>query len=133
MNDVVLRCLRRILVLVLLIHVPFALANDHGGGAPESMKFTVNVGNPSGEGRFLQVEMVFDFASPEVAHHLSEHKPKVQHQIILLLAEEDVGNLQTVKGKVALMERIVEEVNHILHETPKTGVKEVFFTNFIIQ
>lgn len=133
MNAALLRCLRCLALALLAGLAQPAFAGDHGGGAPEPMKFTVNVGDPASGGRFLQVEMVFEFATPDVAHHLAEHKPKVQHHIILLLTGEELASLQTVKGKLALMEKIVEEVNHVLHETVKTGVKEVLFTNFIIQ
>lgn len=127
-------CLARLLLLAALLGAAPAFANEHGGpSGPEPMKFTVNVGDQQAGMKFLQVEMVFEFADPEAGHKLAELKPKVQHRIILLLSSEPLASLQTTKGKISLAERIVEEVNHVLDETPKTGVKEVLFTNFIIQ
>lgn len=110
-------------------------ASDHGGGAsgPEPLQFTVNLGKTGYEMRYLQVTMVPEFATPEVAHHFAGLKPKVQHRMILLLSSEDVDSLRTLKGKQELQERIVGDMNGLLDETPKTGVKEIFFTNFIIQ
>ena len=110
-------------------------ANDHGGGAagPEPMKFTVNVGDPKTENRYLQVEMVLEFATPEAGIQLAAIKPKALHRIILLLSGEQIASLQTTKGKMELMERIAEDLNHLMDATAKTGVKEVLFTNFIIQ
>lgn len=121
--------------LTMLSPMSSVLANDHGGGAsgPEPFKFIVNLGAPSSGGKYLQVEMVFEGATPEVAHHVSANKPKIQHALILLLSGEEAGKLLTLQGKKDLMAEIVETVNHVLHENEKTGVKEVLFTSFIIQ
>jgi flagellar protein FliL len=124
-----------LLLLALLLPVPVAFANDHGGGAagPEPFKFIVNLGTPSRGGKYLQVEMVFEGATPEVAHLVTGHRPQIQHALILMLSGEDSAKLLTLQGKRDLMENIVEIVNHVLHEDEKTGVKEVLFTSFIIQ
>ena len=124
-------------VLSLFIIAAFPVyAGGHGGGGPsgpEPLIFTVNVGGPETTMKFLQVTMVFEFGAPEAAAHLAEIKPKVQHQIILRLSSEDSVHLQTAKGKLELQERLVEDLNALLHATPKTGVSEVLFTSFIIQ
>jgi len=121
--------------MFVLIGAQPAMANDHGGGAagPEPLKFVVNLGDPAKGGKYLQVQMVFEAASPEADHHLAAHRPRIQHAMILLLSSQDAANLLTLKGKKDLMEEIIDTVNHLLHETEKTGVKEVFFTSFIIQ
>ena len=77
--------------------------------------------------------MVFEFAKPEATQLIAERKPKVQHRIILLLSGEDIGSLQTVKGKQELQEKIVKDLNGLIDETVETGIKEVFFTSFIMQ
>lgn len=97
------------------------------------MQFTVNIGDTGSAGKFLQVTMVLEFANPEAEHHLTERKPKVQHRIILLLSGENVASLRTLKGKQELQERIADDLNQLIDETVKTGVKEVLFTDFIIQ
>ena len=40
--------------------------------------------------------------SPEAAHELLAHRPKIQHQIILLMSDKDQANLRTLDGKKAL-------------------------------
>ena len=124
-----------VFLLACLLQVPAALANDHGGGAagPAPLKFIVNLGDPANGGKYLQVQMVFEAAGPEAEHLLAVYQPKIQHALILLLSSKDVATLLTLKGKKDLMESIIETVNHLLHETEKTGLKEVFFTSFIIQ
>lgn len=97
------------------------------------MRFTVNVGSPAAGSKYLQVEMVFETAHPEAGQAIAALKPKVQHQIILLLTSEDPDHLRTRAGKMELMEKIIEAVNKVIDETEKTGVKDVLFTSFIIQ
>ena len=127
---------RSILGLVLLMTLPVFAAEHGGGGAAagaEPMAFVVNVGNSAETLRFLQIAMVLEYASPEVAVRFAEIKPKVQHQIILMLSSEEVANLQTVKGKQDLQARIAKDLNTLVGETEETGIKEVLFTNFILQ
>ena len=126
---------RFILGLVLLMTLP-VFAAEHGGGAaagPEPMAFVVNVGNSAEALRFLQIALVLEYASPEVAVRFTEIKPKLQHRIILMLSSEEIVNLQTVKGKQDLQARIAKDLNALIGETEETGIKEVFFTNFILQ
>lgn len=105
-------------------------ANDHGGGGgPEPLKFTVNLGKT----KYLQVEMVLVGASPEVEHELAALRPRLMHEIILLLSEQLPEKLVTREGKHLLMADVIEAANHVIHENEKTGVKEVLFTSFIIQ
>lgn len=122
-------------LLAAMLQTSPALASDHGGGGggPAPMKFIVNLGDPANGGKYLQVQMVLEVAAPEAEHLLAAYQPKIQHALILLLSSKDVATLLTLKGKKDLMEEIIETVNHQLHETEKTGVKEVFFTSFIIQ
>lgn len=126
----------RIFPIVFLALTNWAGASEHGGGSDkpagfEPLLFTVNVGEAVD--RYLQVTMAFDTAAPEVAAQLAAIKPKIQHRIILMLCSESVDTLRTAKGKTDLQERIRTEINELIDEKPKSGVRDVFFTNFIIQ
>lgn len=123
-----------ILTLFVITALP-AFAAEHGGAAagPEPMQFTVNIGRSVDTMRMLQVTIVPEFAQPEAAHRFAELKPKVQHRIILVLSGEESENLLTTKGKQALQEQLVKELNGLIDEKPETGVTDVFFTGFIIQ
>lgn len=121
---------------LLFIAIPAALvslplqAGDHGGGGgPEPLVFLVNLGPTT----FLNFGLILETATPEAAHELVAYRPKIQHEIILLLSEKDQAKLRTLAGKKELIEEIGETVNHVIHEDAKTGVKDVLFTNFIIQ
>jgi flagellar FliL protein len=136
MNFLFLSSIKRfVLTLLIAVALP-AFAAEHGGGGaagPEPMQFTVNIGNSVATMRVLQVTIALDFATPEAGHRIAELKPKIQHRIILMLSAEESGTLQTTKGKQDLQERLAKELNGLIGETEKSGIKDVFFTNFIIQ
>lgn len=121
---------RFLLALLMAVSLPLS-ANDHGGGAsaPQPLVFTVNLGSNS----YLQVGLVLETATPEAAHALTVYRPRIQHEIIMLLSQRDEAGLRTLEGKHQLMEDILEAVNQVIDETKKTGVTEVLLSNFIIQ
>lgn len=130
--------LRRARQLALILSIGAALplyASDHGGaaGGLGPLQFTVNVGDRGLTLRFLQVELVLEFASPEAAQHMAAMKPKIQHRIIMLLTSGEISSLQTTKGKLELQERIADDLNALTGETVKTGVREALLTSFVIQ
>ena len=138
MKHYIFSLLQRLFLSVFILAVSPVFASDHGGGGGgggggEPLQFTVNIGNSASVMRFLQVTMVFELASPEAGAQLAAIKPKAQHKIILRLTGEEVASLQTTKGKKALQEHIAEDLNSLIGETTKSGVKEVLFTSFIIQ
>lgn len=106
-----------------------ARAGGGGGGAPEPMVFTLNLGNST----YLQFGLILETATPEAAHLLAGYKPKIQHEVIMLMAGKDVAHLRTLEGKKELLEELVEMANHVIHEDRKTGVKEALFSRFLIQ
>lgn len=103
--------------------------HGEGGGGPAPMIFTVNLGPEN----YLQFGLVLEGATPEIGQEVEVYKPKIQHEIILLLSTKDVEHLRTLEGKKELVEEIQTKVNHVIDETAKTGVKEVLFTRFLIQ
>lgn len=107
-----------------------ASASDHGGGgAPEPLVFTFNLGGKA----YVQFGLLFETGSPEAAHELIVYRPKIQHEIILLMSDKSEAHLRTLEGKKELVEEIVELTNHLIHEDRKTGVTEILFTKFLIQ
>lgn len=128
------RLIAFVAALMLLSHSFVVSANDHGGGGggPMSLKFTTNLGGPHSE-RFLQVEMLLEPATPEAGATLEGYRPRIQHELILMLCDLNIDEIRTLQGKEALQEKILEIVNHIIHSTEKDGVKEVLFGSFLIQ
>jgi len=122
--------LRQVLLVLAAFACLPAQANDHGGASgPEPLVFTVNLG-PSA---YLHFGLILETATPEAGHEIVIFRPKIQHEIILLLSGKDPGHLRTLPGKKELIEEIIEAANHVIHGNEKNGVKEALFTKFIIQ
>lgn len=135
MKSTLLLTIKRLLTIAFLALAWPTLAAEHGGEAagPAPMQFVVNIGETVATMNLLQIALVLECATPAAEQRLARVKPKIQHRLILLLSAEKVASLQTTKGKQELQERIVKDLNELIDETPETGVKEVFFTSFIIQ
>ncbi len=127
----ILVALIKSVVLVVLTVLCLPVQAGGGGGATGlgEMVFTVNVGS----NQYLNVGIVLEGATPEASATLGAWKPRLQHEIIMLLSGRDVAELRSLAGKKALMEALVETANAVIKETPKTGVHEALFTKFIIQ
>ena len=118
--------------LVVVLTVLSLSAQSSGGGGATGlgeMVFTVNVGN----NQYLNVGIVLEGATPEASAMLGAWKPRLQHEIIMLMAGRDTAELRSLAGKKALLEELVEVANAVIKETPKTGVHEALFTKFVIQ
>lgn len=132
------RAMGRLSLLLFWLFASFAMpahAEGHGGGGgggPAPMSFVVNLPSLKGD-RYLKVDFVLEAASPEVSNEIGVVKPRILHQVILLLSDAKDSILMTREGKRQLAESIREAVNKTIHESEKTGVKEVLFTDFLIQ
>lgn len=126
-----MRCRMFLFLVVAALLSPLAHASSGhgGGGAPQPLVFTVNLGTS----HYLQVEVVLEPATPEVAHELEILRPRIVHAVILLLSDRSDEKLRTLEGKKALMEEILSAANHVIHSDRENGVKEVLFPSFIIQ
>lgn len=118
------------LSLIACLFLPLqANAGDHGGGAPEPMVFTVNLGKEN----YLQFGLVFELAQPEAMHLVGLFKPVIQHQIILMMADKQVDSLRTLAGKKELIDEIIRLTNRVIGEDEKSGIRDVLFSRFLIQ
>lgn len=122
-------CVALLVSLALSLASGGVVAGDHGGGAPEPMVFTVNLGTEN----YLQFGLIFEPAQPEAMTLIGVLKPKIQHQIILMMAEKNVDTLRTLAGKKEMIGDIVRLTNRIIGEDEKSGIHDVLFSRFLIQ
>ena len=95
--------------------------------------FTVNLDQETG-GQYLQVVMSLEVEDAHMGDKIKTYTPKLRNNVIRLLSGKKASELNTPAGKEALAIEIRSLMNEVLEPGAKEGpVKEVLFTNFIIQ
>jgi flagellar FliL protein len=91
--------------------------------------FTVNLLSESGR-RYLKVEMNLELEGEELVVELEKKKPVLRDIIIRILSSKSLEEISTAKGKEALKEQIVSELNTRVKDGK---IKNVYFVDFVVQ
>jgi flagellar FliL protein len=95
--------------------------------------FVVNFTNP-GRTRFLQVAVQVAAESPAVVENIQKFAPVIRNNLVLLLSSQNSEELRSREGKEKLRGEVLTEIQTILKERAgSAGVREVFFTSFVMQ
>ena len=118
-----------------------AKKKDAKQAAPTYLKiepYTINLKGEQGD-QYLRLEMSAEFEDQQSADASKAYMPKIRHQTMQLLKGKPVAELNSKEGTDKLAKEIKDELNLILG-TPEKGekvptgpVKEVLFTDFVIQ
>ncbi len=97
-------------------------------------KFTVNLaGDPLRDPRrTIQLEVNLDMLNKEGFEEVinNDLRAKARDKIIQILGNKSYAEVETIQGKLFLKDQIAMELNSILD---KGVVKDVYFTNFVVQ
>ncbi len=91
--------------------------------------FIVNLQDKDAD-RYLKITIVLDVQDEQIKAELEKRLPQVKDAITTLLFTKTSSELRTAEGIEELKEEILKRVNAIL---PIGGVKNVYFTDFVIQ
>jgi len=91
--------------------------------------FIVNLADKDIE-RYLKISIVLELKDQKVQQEAQQRLPEIKDSITTLLLTKRSSDLRTPEGIEFLKEEITKRVNAIL---PLGGVKNVYFTDFIIQ
>ncbi len=92
-------------------------------------QFIVNLLSENGS-RFLKTTINLEMGKPELSAELDKKKPLVRDIIIRVLSSKTFEEVSTMKGKSRLKDEIVNKINNVLADGQ---IKDVFFTDFIVQ
>jgi len=128
------------LILLFLFGISQLSFASGGGSKVSASKYyllsppiVVNV-NDKGRVRHLQISIQFRLDDPSEADLVQEHKPAIQHELVMLLSGREATDVRSVKGKEELRTKATEVLQNILQEsTGKTLINAVYFTAFVIQ
>ena len=93
--------------------------------------FIVNLMDKSGVGkRYLKLTMELEIESEKSRTMIDGMKPQVRDAILLMLSSQTIKEINSVEGKLALKQRIIESLNGIFGETI---IHRIYFTEFVVQ
>ena len=92
--------------------------------------FIVNIKDESGEIRYLKIEIKLELGNYEMQREVENKDPKIRDSIVTILTNKSVADVSDTKGKFKLKEEIRARINTFM---TLGKVKEVYFTDFIIQ
>ncbi|WP_029521954.1 flagellar basal body-associated FliL family protein [Persephonella sp. KM09-Lau-8] len=91
--------------------------------------FVVNLADKDAD-RYLKVTIILELSNEQVKQEVEKRLPQIKDSITTLLFTKTSRELRTAEGVEKLKEEILRRVNAIL---PLGGVKNVYFTDFVIQ
>ena len=92
--------------------------------------FTTNMALGGRSGKFMKTKVNVRTSGEDVSEELIERNVLVRDAVIKTLSENSFNDIATQKGKQRLKDEITEGINAIV---TKGSIKEVYFTEFIIQ
>lgn len=91
--------------------------------------FVVNLAEAGGN-RYLRVTMELELADEMLRNELDQRLPQVRNAMLMTLPSKTPDEINTVDGKLALRDQLIDEINSFL----TTGeVTNIYFTEFVIQ
>ncbi len=91
--------------------------------------FIVNLSDKDAD-RYLKVSVVLEVQDQSIVQEIEKRLPQIKDSITTLLFTKNSREIKTPEGMEQLKEEIIKRVNAIL---PLGGVKNVYFTEFVIQ
>ncbi len=91
--------------------------------------FVVNLADKDAD-RYLKVTVILEVENEQIKQEVEKRLPQIKDSITTLLFTKTSRELKTAEGVEKLKEEILRRVNAIL---PLGGVKNVYFTDFVIQ
>ncbi len=103
-----------------------------GGDSPYTKleTFTVNLKDVS---HFLQTDISLKSSDPMTTERIKAFNPLVRNELIFILSNRSVDEVNTLAGKLKLMEDIKVALNKALKLDPKHSISSVLFESFVIQ
>lgn len=98
--------------------------------------FTISMSSTDDDARVdraLYIGIVLRVANERQKSVLSEYLPEVRSDILLLVSKQNINELKTESGKIALQQQIKVALSRQYGTTNLVKIDEVLFTDFIIR
>jgi flagellar FliL protein len=95
--------------------------------------FTVNL-QMEESAQYLQVGLSLKTTDTAYTEAIKQNMPDIRNRILLLLSSKKPSQINTLEGKQALSNEIMQETTQALGSSvPASGITAVLFTSFVIQ
>jgi len=91
--------------------------------------FIVNLLDKEGR-RYLKTTIEFEVENEDIKKELSRRTPQLRDAILMLLTSKSFEDISKPEGKLRLKTEIIIRINQIL---PRTGIRTLYFTEFVVQ
>jgi len=91
--------------------------------------FIVNLADQE-RSRYLRVTMDLELLAPADSEKLNQRLPQVRDRILMLLPSKRFADIASTEGKTALRDEMIGKLNGLF---PGTVIKNIFFTEFVVQ
>ncbi|MBD3182019.1 hypothetical protein GF312_06995 [Candidatus Poribacteria bacterium] len=90
--------------------------------------------NPSGGNsrRIMKMGISLEVSSKKMIEGVEKIKPKLQHQLIIILSSKDLDLISSAEGKSSLQEEIKTAFSELL-DSSEGSLLQVYFSEFVVQ
>lgn len=95
--------------------------------------FVVNYGS-TGRMRYLRTEVVLRVSSVEAAARVSQHKPYLRNNLVMLFSAQEGEVMNSPQGRESLRKVALDEVRAVMQQLEGTAdIDDLYFSNFVVQ
>ena len=134
--------LRLALSCLMILFAATTLAEEEGGGTDTMATaryihlepaFVVNYGS-SGRMKYLRTEVSLKVSSSTAAAMVSQHKPYIRNNLVLLLSAQESETMNSSQGRETLRKVCLDEVRAVMNQLEgMPAVDDLYFNNFVVQ
>ena len=136
--------LRITVATLLLLFAGFSFAEEDAAedGAPAvptarylhlEPAFVVNYGS-SGRMKYLRTEISLRVNSTEAAALVTQHKPYIRNNLVLLLSAQESETMNSAVGRESLRKVCLDEVRAVMTQLEGSPyIDDLYFNNFVVQ
>lgn len=96
-------------------------------------EFVVNFRDKAGKSKFLKCEISLSTKDAEMEKAIEKHTPAIRNALVMLLSSQIYEDLLGNEGKEKLRADALAAVQEVLKtQTGKTGIDDLFFSNFVM-
>jgi flagellar FliL protein len=95
--------------------------------------FVVNYGS-TGRMKYLRTEVALKVSSAEAAGKVSEHKPYLLYNLVLMFSAQESEIMNSSQGREQLRKLALDEVRAVMEQLEGMPyIDDLYFSNFVVQ